>query len=98
RRKIERVNNGQKGGFDFVTIPVGAGAPHESDEAGIISAEWKGETLHFNYLYNPGTARQSERTEEWTLSPDWTKLIDQEWTKRPDGQEFRYKLVFDRQP
>jgi hypothetical protein len=98
RLKIERVNNGRKSGFDFVTIPIGGGPPHESDEAGIISAEWKGATLHFTYLYNPGTARQSERTEDWTLSPDGKKLIDQEWTKRPDGPELRYKVVFDRQP
>jgi hypothetical protein len=97
RLKIERVNNGQKSGFNFVTIPIGGGT-HESDEAGIISAQWKDDTLHFNYLYNPGTARQSERTEDWTLSPDGKKLIDQEWFKRPDGQEQRYKVVFDRQP
>src|SRR5438034_4220079 len=70
RLKIERVSNGQKSGFGFVTIPIGGGQPHESDEAGIITAEWKGETLHFYYLYNPGTERQSERTEDWTLSPD----------------------------
>jgi len=98
RLKFERVNNGQKSGFGFVTIPIGSGPPHESDEAGIISARWKDETLHFDYLYNPGTERQSERTEDWTLSPDRKKLIDQEWVKRADGQEMRYKVVFDRQP
>ena len=98
RLKLERVSNGQKSGFNFVTIPIGSGEPHVSNEAGIITAEWKDETLHFNYLYNPGTERQSERTEDWTLSPDGKKLIDQEWLKRPDGQELRYKVVFDRQP
>jgi hypothetical protein len=98
RLKVERVNNGQKSGFNFVTIPIGSGEPHVSDEAGIITAQWKDETLHFNYLYNPGTERQSERTEDWTLSPDGKKLIDQEWAKRADGQELRYKVVFDRQP
>ena len=98
RLKIDRVNNGQKSGFNFVTIPIGGDQPHESDEAGIVTAQWKDETLHFNYLYNPGTARQSERTEDWTLSPDGKKLIDQEWVKRADGQELRYKVVFDRQP
>ena len=97
RLKIERMNNGQKSGFNFVTIPIGGGI-HESDEAGIISAQWKEDTLHFNYLYNPGTERQSERTEDWTLSPDGKKLIDQEWLKRADGQELRYKVVFDKQP
>ena len=97
RLKIERMNNGQKSGFNFVTIPIGSGV-HESDEAGIISAQWKDATLHFHYLYNPGTERQSERTEDWTLSPDGKKLIDQEWVKRPDGQELRYKVVFDREP
>ena len=97
RLKIERLNNAQKSGFNFVTIPIGGGAPHESDEAGIISAEWKGDVLHFNYLYNPGTARQSERTEDWTLSPDGKTLLDQEWSKQPDGQEVRYKLIFDKQ-
>jgi hypothetical protein len=98
RLKVERTSNGQKSGFNFVTIPIGGGQPHVSDEAGIIVAQWKGETLHFDYLYNPGTERQSERTEDWTLSADGRKLIDQEWTKRPDGQELRYKIVFDRQP
>jgi hypothetical protein len=98
RLKIERVSNGQKSGFNFVTIPIGKAEPHVSDEAGIIAAQWNGETLHFTYLYNPGTERQSERTEDWTLSPDAKKLIDQEWVRRPDGQELRYKVVFDRQP
>ena len=98
RLKIERVSNGQKSGFNFVTIPIGTGQPHVSNEAGIITAEWKDDTLHFNYLYNPGTERQSERTEDWTLSPDGKKLFDQEWGKRADGQEQRYKLVFDKQP
>ena len=98
RLKIERVSNGQKSGFNFVTIPIGTGQPHVSNEAGIITAEWKDDTLHFNYLYNPGTERQSERTEDWTLSSDGKRLFDQEWGKRADGQEQRYKLVFDKQP
>jgi len=51
-----------------------------------------------NYLYNPGTERESERTEDWTLSRDGKKLIDREWVKRADGQELSYKAVFDRQP
>src|SRR5437868_4782638 len=59
RLKIERISNGQKSGFNFVTIPIDGGQPHVSNEAGIITAEWKGDTLHFNYLYNPGTERQS---------------------------------------
>lgn len=98
RLKIERLSNGQKSGFNFVTIPIGGGQPHVSNEAGIITAQWNGDTLHFNYLYNPGTERQSERTEDWGLSPDGKTLIDQEWGKRSDGQELRYKLVFDKQP
>jgi len=97
RLKIERVSNGQRSGFNFVTIPIG-GEPHVSDAAGIITAEWRAETLEFKYLYNPGTERQSERTEEWTLSVDGRKLFDQEWVKRPDGHELRYKVVFDKQP
>jgi hypothetical protein len=48
-------------------------------------------------LYNPGTERESERTEDWTLSPDGKKLIDQEWLRQPNGKELRYKIVFDRQ-
>lgn len=97
RLKIERTSNGQKSGFDFVTIPIGHGQ-HVSNEAGIITAQWRGETLHFDYLYNPGTERQSERTEDWTLSPDGKKLIDREWGRRADGQEVRYTVVFDRRP
>ena len=34
RLKVERVNNGQKSGFDFVTIPIGTGEPHVSNERG----------------------------------------------------------------
>jgi hypothetical protein len=96
RLKIENNRNGKKGGFDFVTIPI-AGEPHVSDEAGIITAEWKGETLHFHYLYNPGTDRQSERTEDWTLSADGKKIVDQEERTQPDGKVLRYKIVFDKQ-
>ena len=98
RLKVERVANRQKSGFNFVTIPIGTGQSHESNEAGIITAEWRGETLHFAYLYNPGTERQSERTEDWTLAADGRKLIDQEWGKRADGQEVRVKIVWDKQP
>jgi hypothetical protein len=98
RLKIERSMNGQKSGFGFVTIPIGGGEPHVSDEAGIITAQWKDGTLHFDYLYNPGTERESVRTEDWTLSPDGKKLIDQEWVRRADGKELRYKVVFDRLP
>src|SRR5262245_35913037 len=38
RLKVERVSNGQKSGFNFVTIPIGGGEPHVSNEAGIITA------------------------------------------------------------
>lgn len=98
RLKIENLRNGRKGGFNFVTIPIGGGEPHVSDEAGIINAEWKDQTLHFHYLYNPGSDRESERTEDWTLSDDGKKITDQEWFKRADGKEFRTKIVFDKQP
>lgn len=97
RLKVERVNNGQKSGFDFVAIPIGTGEPHVSNEAGIITAEWKDQTLHFDYLYNPGTDRESRRSEDWTLSADGKKLIDREWGQLVDGREVRSTLVFDRQ-
>lgn len=96
RLKVERVNNGQKSGFDFVTIPIG-GEPHVSNEAGIITAEWNDRTLHFNYLYNPGTDRESRRSEDWTLSANARQLIDREWGQLVDGREVRSRLVFDRQ-
>ena len=92
------MSNGKKSGFDFVKIPIGRGEPHVSDEAGIITAEWDGETLHFHYLYNPGTDREAQRTEDWTLSADGKKLRDQEWFKRPGGKELRSATVFDKQP
>jgi hypothetical protein len=98
RLKVERVAGGQTTGFGFVTIGIDTGKPHVSDEAGIITAHWNHETLHFDYLYNPGTERESQRTEDWMLAANGKKLIDQEWVKRPDGQELRYKVVFDRQP
>jgi hypothetical protein len=46
----------------------------------------------------PGHGAAVGTTEDWTLSLDGKKLIDQEWLKRPDGHELRYKIVFDRQP
>jgi hypothetical protein len=98
RLKIERVNNGQKSGFDFVTIPIDTGEPHVSNEAGIITATWKGDTLHFDYLYNPNTERESSRTEDWTLSADGKKLIDREWGRQVGGREVRSNLVFDKLP
>jgi hypothetical protein len=97
RLKIERTLNGKKSGFDFVAIPIGGGE-HVSDEAGIITARWRDATLHFDYLYNPGTERESSRTEDWTLSADRNTLIDQEWLRQADGRELRYRVVFDRQP
>lgn len=92
--KVVREKNGQKGEFD-VDVTIG-GSPFASDEAGVVEAKWKGQTLEINTLYNPGSDRESSQTEEWTLSSDGRRLIDQYVAHRHDGGEVRIKRVFDK--
>ena len=78
-------------------VKVG-GAPYESDEAGVISMEWKGSKLAVNTLYNPGQDRQSSNEEVWTLSPDGKRLTDDLTIHPPrNGAPVHVVRVFDKQ-
>ena len=71
---------------------------YESDAAGIVMAEWKGDGLIVSILYNPGSDRQSDQVETWTLSTDGKKLIDDVIVHPPrNAAEVHIKRVFDKQ-
>lgn len=93
--KMERQKAGRKVSFE-VELTIG-GPPFESDAAGVVTAEWSGRTLVVSYLYNPGSDRQSDANERWTLSGDG-RLVD-EFTAHPpkNGKEVHVRRVFDRQ-
>jgi hypothetical protein len=65
---------GKKNGFT-ADLHIG-GAPHESDAAGIITVEWKGDSLVVDTLYNPDNERRASMEEIWTLSEDSKTLTD----------------------
>ena len=89
--KGDRKNN-----FD-VDLTIG-GSPYESDAAGIVTAEWKGDTLIVSILYNPGSDRQSDQVETWTLSTDGKKMVDELIVHPPsNAAEVHIKRVFDKQ-
>jgi|SRR5579872_1209950 len=92
----DRYGNGKKAGYD-VEVSVGGG-PHVSDEAGIISMEWKGSTLMVNTLYNPGQDRESNTAETWTLSEDGKRLTDDVVVHPPQNRAPVHLVrVFDKQ-
>jgi hypothetical protein len=94
--KQDWAKGDKKDKFD-IDLEIG-GAPHVSDEAGIIEAKWKDSTLLVNFLYNPGTPRQSEKFEKWSLSSDGKRLIDEMTYRNAKGDEYHIKRVFDKQP
>jgi hypothetical protein len=86
----------KKNNFD-VDVTIG-GSPYESDAAGVVTAEWKGDALLVNILYNPGSDRQSDQVETWTLSTDGKKLIDEMIVHPPrNAAEVHIKRVFEKQ-
>jgi hypothetical protein len=48
-------------------------------------------------MFNPGTPRQAEQEERWSLSVDGRQLTDSFWIRLPDGVEVRVRRVFDKQ-
>ncbi len=93
--KVEREAAGKKGGFE-VELEIG-GAPYESDAAGVVSAEWKGNTLIVTTLYNPGSDRASDQKETWSLSSDGKKMMDEVLIHPPRGKEAHIRRVFDKE-
>jgi hypothetical protein len=74
------------------------GPPYESDAAGVVSLEWKGEALIVSTLYNPGQDRQSDQVETWTLSKDGKRLTDDSTIHPPqNGAAVHVVRVFHKQ-
>lgn len=71
---VAAERQGKKSGFT-ADLHIG-GAPHESNEAGIISVHWKGTSLAVDTLYNPENERRASVEELWTLSDDGKTLSD----------------------
>jgi len=95
--RCDREKDGKKHHYD-VDLTIG-GPPYESDAAGVVTAEWKGDKLEIPTLFNPGQDRQSDQTETWSLSPDGKKLTDDLVIRLPrKAGEVHIKRVFDKQP
>ena len=92
--RVEREKDGRKGSFE-VEVKIG-GEPFASDEAGVVSAEWSGKTLTIKTVFNPGSDRESSQVENWTLSADGRKLVDQFVSTRHDGGQTHIRRVFDK--
>jgi hypothetical protein len=73
--KVESERNGKKGGFK-VSLTIG-GEGYESDDAGVVSAEWKGSSLVITTLFNPDSDHPSDQTETWDLSEGGKKVVDE---------------------
>jgi hypothetical protein len=96
RYKEEWAKGDRKNNFD-IKLDIGGG-PDESDAAGIVTVEWKDATLLVKILYNPGTDRQADQTEIWSLSADGKTITDQTVYRTVKGNEFHFKRVFEKQP
>src|SRR5215469_7511931 len=55
--RLDRQKDGKKGSFE-VEMTIG-GPPYESDAAGVVTAQWRGDKLEVQTVYNPGQDRQS---------------------------------------
>jgi hypothetical protein len=94
--KVEVERAGRKGNFD-VDVKAG-GSPFESDAAGVVSIEWKGNAAVVSTLYNPGQDRQSDQVETWMLSADGKRLTDDLIIHPPNKQpDVHIVRVFDKQ-
>ena len=96
---VEGLRQGKKNGFT-AEVEIG-GRPYESDEAGIITARWKGNNLVVDTLYNPDNDRRSSIEEMWILSEDGAKLTDNVVYHVPktakNQADVIFKRVFDKQ-
>jgi hypothetical protein len=92
--RFDREKDGKKAGYS-VDVEIG-GSPYESNEAGVVMVEWKGEALSIHTMFNPGTDRQAEQNEVWTLAADGKKLVNQFVFQRPGRKEVRLKMAFDK--
>lgn len=96
RYKLEREQGGRRGGFD-VELKIG-GPAHVSDAAGVITAKWVDRTLVVTMLYNPGSEREVAQIENWVLSEDGKKVIDDTVVRQTSSNaETHIHRVFDKQ-
>jgi hypothetical protein len=93
--KVERQQKGRKSEFQ-VDLKVG-GRGFESNQAGAVTAQWEGETLAVRTIFNPGSDRQAEQMERWTLQPDGKRMTDNVSVHLADGTEIKIRRVFVRQ-
>jgi hypothetical protein len=92
--RVDREKDGKKDRFE-VDLNIG-GSPFESDAAGVVSAEWKGDRLEVQTLYNPGQDRQSYQTETWSISAEG-KLVDDVVIHPPrNGAAVHVRRVLDK--
>lgn len=96
--KVEAKVKDQNIAFEY-DVDI-AGSPHASNEAGVISMEWKGRSLIVQTLYNPQRENASSREEVWTLSEDGKRLIDEVVFHPPktakNTADLKYKRVFEK--
>jgi hypothetical protein len=92
---VERRKGGQKGTYQ-VSLKIG-GAAYESNEAGVVTAQWEASVLVVKTLLNADTDRRVEQVEKWTLSEDGRRVTDAFSAQLSDGTEIRIRRVFDKQ-
>jgi hypothetical protein len=96
---VEGARQGKKTGFT-AEFDIGGGS-FESDEAGIITARWKGTALTVGTLYNPDNERRSSMEEVWALSDDGRTLTDTVVFHMPKTAKNQvdalFKRVFEKQ-
>ena len=94
--RVEREKDSKKSNME-VDLSIG-GAPLISDALGDIQAQWKGDKLEIQTMYNPGQDRQSDQVETWSLSADEKQLTDDIRIHPPNNQrEVHIRRVLDKQ-
>jgi hypothetical protein len=62
-----------------------------------VTAQWEGETLVIRTVFNPGSDRQAEQMEKWTLAPDTRTVTDMLSMRLPNGTEIKIRRLLLRQ-
>jgi len=94
RYRVEREQQGRKAEFQ-VDLKIG-GRAFESNQAGVVTAQWEREVLVIRTVFNPGSSRQAEQTERWTLLPGGTRMTDNVTVKLPDGTQIQIRRALER--
>jgi hypothetical protein len=91
---VDREQQGKKNGF-VADLEIG-GEAFESDEAGIITAQWRGNSLIVDTLYNPNSERRASMEEVWSLSDNGKKLVDSVVYHVPKSAKNQTDVIFRR--